>query len=232
MGAVWSHKVLPTELDVEQPKERSSKGRNSSRIHLPHVSDLRKFFTREVKANEYTDDPLYFLRDLFQDPFAIIDNKIPLTIRQKYTMCLSWKRIIDDMEIVGVRLFMNLFHENPELKVLFSKFGHLVTDRELQDSEAMKKHAVLVMTTIDTVMTLLEDTHELSEILQKLVNKHTIIPGFHKGLLVKIRSPFLDAVKETLGEEFTLEQQYMYQTFIDCVIKIMTECCEYQKCHR
>jgi len=133
---------------------------------------------------------------------------------------------MDNKEVTGVRLFINLFNEKPDLKNLF-RFGNL-SDEDLEKSDHLKKHGSIVISAIDSVLCLLEDNHELNEVLSKLTEKHVKIPGFKEGWFWMIESPFLKTVQETMGDDYTSEQEYLFRIMIHSVLQVMNDICHLQ----
>jgi hemoglobin-like flavoprotein len=110
-----------------------------------------------------------------------------------------------------------LFETDAALKNDFQKFKDK-DNSALQNMTALHNHAMQVMEALDTVVTELEEADKTHQYLLKIGKDHKArgIPIEH---LDQIKTPFLKAVDETLGDRFTDRMRTIYETFMDYVIK-------------
>jgi hypothetical protein len=151
-----------------------------------------------------------------------------------------------------------LFEEHKELLNLFTKFHKLTTRDEQASSEELAEHAVSVMTTLDESIRSLDNVDAFILYLHQVGQSHYKIPGFQKEYfwvclyktkfsylilsgqfilfyliyfeLKKIRNPFLEAVKMTLGDRYTDNIENIYKVSINLVIETLVE--GYEKAHQ
>ncbi|XP_046462107.1 neuroglobin-like [Daphnia pulex] len=161
---------------------------------------------------------------------VILDPRLPLNARQKYSMLASWKGISRALEPTGVYMFIKLFEEHKELLNLFTKFHKLTTRDEQASSEELAEHAVSVMTTLDESIRSLDNVDAFILYLHQVGQSHYKIPGFQKEYFWKIRNPFLEAVKMTLGDRYTDNIENIYKVSINLVIETLVE--GYEKAHQ
>ncbi|CAL1281726.1 unnamed protein product [Larinioides sclopetarius] len=151
------------------------------------------------------------------------DPRIPLTVRQKFSISKSWKAIARAMDTTGVAMFVKLFEENKELLALFEKFKHLETREEQEESEELKEHAVSVMNALDEAINSLENVDQCIDYLRSVGKKHRKINGFKSEYFWKMEAPFLAAVKETLEDRYTENMESIYKTTIHFILQTVVD---------
>jgi len=154
---------------------------------------------------------------------AALDPRLPLNARQKYSMLASWKGISRALEPTGIYMFIKLFEEHEELLSMFAKFQKLKTRDEQASSEELAEHAVSVMSTLDEGIRSIDNMDNFHLFLTQIGQSHCKIEGFQKEFFWKIRNPFLEAVKMTLGERYTENIESIYQVSINLVIETLIE---------
>lgn len=154
---------------------------------------------------------------------AQVDPRLPLNARQKYSMLASWKGISRALEPTGVYMFIKLFEEHKELLSLFTKFHQLTTRDEQANSEELAEHASSVMSTLDESIRSLDNVDTFLLYLHQVGQSHYKIEGFQKEYFWKIRNPFLEAVKMTLGDRYTENIENIYKVSINLVIETLVE---------
>jgi len=158
-------------------------------------------------------------------PPPAADPRLPLTIRQKFSIVKSWKGISRAMESTGVYMFVKLFEEHQELLGFFSKLkGLKEKDKEAQaESLELQEHATVVMNTLDEAIRALEDVDAFLVLLHHVGATHAKIPGYDKEFFWKIRGPFLEAVKVTLGDAYTENMDTIYKITIDFILQTLID---------
>jgi len=156
-------------------------------------------------------------------PPAPTDPRLPLTARQVFSITKSWKGIARAMEQTGVLMFIKLFEEHIELLELFSKFRNLKTREAQSESEELQEHAAKVMNTLDEAIKALENIDFFFEYLHQVGRTHHKLPGFHKEYFWKIEKPFLEAVKETLGDRYTDNIESIYTITIKFILETLVK---------
>jgi len=154
---------------------------------------------------------------------AALDPRLPLNARQKYSMLASWKGISRALEPTGIYMFIKLFEEHEELLSMFAKFQKLKTRDEQASSEELAEHAVSVMSTLDEGIRSIDNMDNFHLFLTQIGQSHCKIEGFQKEFFWKIRNPFLEAVKMTLGDRYTENIESIYQVSINLVIETLIE---------
>lgn len=150
---------------------------------------------------------------------AVQDNRIPLTVRQKFNISKSWKAIARAMEQTGVSMFVRLFQENEELLNLFEKFRHLKTRESQSESKELAEHANTVMSTIDESIMSLENPDYCIDFLHNVGKMHRKVNGFKGEYFWKLEEPFLAAVQETLGDRYTENMETIYKITIHFILE-------------
>lgn len=151
------------------------------------------------------------------------DPRLPLTVRQRFSIIKSWKGISRAMESTGIYMFVKLFEEHASLLSFFDKFRELKSRDEQAGSLELAEHATVVMATLDEGIRALEDMDSFFTLLHQTGARHTKIPGFNPEFFYNIRAPFLESVKVTLGDAFTENMDNIYQLTIDLILKTLVE---------
>jgi hemoglobin-like flavoprotein len=114
-----------------------------------------------------------------------------------------------------------MFESNEELKKYFEKLKDK-DNATLLKSQILLDHATVVMEAIDTTVTELDDAEKTHNNLKKMGVEHKA-RGIAESHLSEIRTPFLKAIEETLGDRYSDRMRNIYEIFIDYVIKTMKE---------
>ncbi|XP_046381361.1 globin-5-like [Haliotis rufescens] len=165
------------------------------------------------------------MADGFCDPAppAPTDPRLPLSALQVFKLKKSWKGIKRCMEATGVEMFIRLFKANGDLKQLFSSFRDLTNDDDLRVNENLEKHATLVMGIFDEAISNVDNVDYTLDVLQRAGGKHTRFPGFQPDLFVWMEQPFLEAVKQTLGDRYTDNMDVIYKITIKFILDNMVK---------
>ncbi|XP_046381362.2 neuroglobin-like [Haliotis rufescens] len=151
------------------------------------------------------------------------DPRLPLDQRQVFRLKQSWKGIKRNMEQTGVEMFIRLFKTNAELKALFTSFKFLEAEDDLRENEALEHHATLVMTTLDDAFSRIDNYSYVTEVLLKTGESHRRFRGFRSEIFWTMRSPFLEAVKITLGDRYTENMETIYKIAITFILQALTD---------
>lgn len=154
---------------------------------------------------------------------AAEDPRLPLTQRDIFRLSSSWKAIHRNLEETGVEMFVRLFKSNAELKTMFHAFKDLDSEDAMRSNEALENHATLVMTTLDDAFTHIDNFDYVSEVLKKTGGTHVRFEGFKQDNFMKIREPFLEAVKITLGDRYTENMESIYKVAITYILQTLCD---------
>ncbi|KAJ8309520.1 hypothetical protein KUTeg_014394 [Tegillarca granosa] len=155
---------------------------------------------------------------------SVLDNRIPLSSRQKFQIVKSWKGIERNIKTTGINMFLRLFEANDEIMQLFVFIGGYKTVTELRESESLVGHVTMVMHTIDEAITSLDDSEYVINMLQSIGKSHkTRLKDFDPNQFWKIEDPFLLAVKETLGDRYTSNMENIYNLTIRFILETLIE---------
>lgn len=121
----------------------------------------------------------------------------------------------------GIYMFIKLFEDHTELLDFFEKFRKLRSRDAQAESLELAEHATIVMNTLDEGIKALEDMDYFFSFLHQIGESHTKIPGFKAEFFMKIKNPFLDAVKMTLGDAYTDNMENIYRITIDFIISTL-----------
>ncbi|XP_054713212.1 neuroglobin-like [Uloborus diversus] len=151
------------------------------------------------------------------------DPRIPLTVRQKFSISKSWKAIARAMEQTGVIMFIKLFEDNEDILHLFESFKHLKSREEREESEELREHATKVMETLDESIMSLDNVDHCIDYLHNIGRTHRKIKGFKSEYFWKMEEPFLAAVKEVLEDRYTENMESIYKTTIHFILQTVVE---------
>ncbi|XP_076443112.1 myoglobin-like [Babylonia areolata] len=154
---------------------------------------------------------------------VVVSSQHPMTVKQCFSLIQSWRAIRRNITGTGVEMFIMLFKNNADLLHLFSDFKHLQTEDDFRNNETVEHHATLVMTTLDETITHIDNYDYVTEVLRKTADTHAHIKGFQSRYFWKIKDPFLEAVKTTLGDRYTENMETIYKVAITFVLQTLTE---------
>ncbi|XP_076097699.1 cytoglobin-1-like isoform X2 [Mytilus galloprovincialis] len=156
-------------------------------------------------------------------PVCEIDKRLPLDDRQVFKLKQSWKGIRRNMEDTGMEMFVRLFKNNSYLIQIFKDFKELETEDEMRENEELEKHATFVMSTLDETITNIDNFDYIKDLAHRTGNSHQRFSEFQKENFKKIKIPFLEAVKITLGDRYTDYMATVYTITIDFVLDSLVE---------
>ncbi|XP_062621642.1 uncharacterized protein LOC134283210, partial [Saccostrea cucullata] len=115
-------------------------------------------------------------------------------------------------------LIFRLFKTNSHLKYVFTKFTQLETEDDMRQNEALEQHATFVMTTVDEAISNIDNYNYVTDHLHRTGATHQRFVDFSSENFAKIKEPFLEAVKITLGDRYTDYMANVYTKTIDFIL--------------
>ncbi|KAL4237607.1 hypothetical protein ACF0H5_002321 [Mactra antiquata] len=186
-------------------------------------SDLTRKGTKNGKTKQCLD-PKNGKQSMNEDKF---DPRLPLTVRQKYSMMKSWKGIARNMQETGILMFLRLFETNEEVRSMFTKLVHggRYDFAQLRESKDLENHVKQVMYTLDEAISSMDDVDGTMTLLQTVGKSHRRLKdqGFNPNIFWTIEEPFLIAVKETLGDRYTANMEHIYEKTIKFILKTLID---------
>ena len=114
-----------------------------------------------------------------------------------------------------------LFESNVEFKNYFEKFKNM-ENAVLIKSQVLENHATIVMETIDTAITEIDDAEKTHTKLKRFGLEHKA-----RGIKIEhidgMREPFLKSVEQTLGDRYSDRMRTIYEGFIEYLLRAMKE---------
>jgi len=150
-------------------------------------------------------------------------NLMGLTKRQRFLLKGSWKGVSRELQVTGVRLFVQMFQVHPETLQYFSDFSELDSPEKQKNSDTFKTHAEKVLIRIDEAMSNLDDPDILTEILLQTGAFHKKIPGFKPEMFWYAEEPFLETLKVTLSDRYTAQMDVIYVIMAKYIIQTLVE---------
>ncbi|XP_017539027.1 cytoglobin-2-like [Pygocentrus nattereri] len=128
-----------------------------------------------------------------------------LTDGERATIQNTWAKVYENKEAAGVAVLMRLFTSFPSAKQFFSQFRHIDDPEEMQASTQLRKHALRVMSALNTLVENVHDGEKTAEVLKVVAKshavKHNVEPGYFKILAGVILEVLVEAFPETFGTE-------------------------------
>lgn len=151
------------------------------------------------------------------------ENVMGLTKRQRFLLKGSWKGVSRELQLTGVRLFVQMFQTHPETLELFPKFSDLDSADKQQNSEVFKEHGEKVFIRIDEALASADDPDVLTSILLETGAYHKKIPGFKPEMFWYAEEPFLEALRVTLDERYTAQMDVIYHVISRYIIQTLID---------
>ena len=148
--------------------------------------------------------------------------KKPLTEEMKLEVNETWKLVAEDLTGHGIVFFKRVFELAPEALALFS----FKEEENLYESEALKKHANKVMTTVGVAVAGLADVAKLVPVLESLGKRHKgrgVLPVHYDV----VGAALLFALEKGLGDKWTADVKDAWATVYDVVASTMIKGGEY-----
>jgi hemoglobin-like flavoprotein len=123
------------------------------------------------------------------------------------------------LQEVGILFFKTLFEQQPGAIVLFNKFNKL---DNVYESVPFKHHALTVLSTIDTAVSMLDDIENLAPVLKALGKAHLKygVEPLHYDF---IGTALLTTLDKGLGKAFTPEVEEAYTAMWGLVAATMKD---------
>lgn len=151
-----------------------------------------------------------------------VDPRLPIDAREAFKLKQSWKGIKRKIEETGVEMFIRLFKTNANLKYIFAHFSKLETEDDMRENEALEHHATFVMTTLDEAISNIDNYNYVIDHLHRTGATHQRFIDFSSENFGKIKEPFLEAVKITLGDRYTDYMANVYTKTIDFILSALS----------
>uniref|UniRef100_W5LJG5 superoxide dismutase n=2 Tax=Astyanax mexicanus TaxID=7994 RepID=W5LJG5_ASTMX len=117
----------------------------------------------------------------------------------------TWTKVYQNKDAAGVAVLMRLFTSFPSSKQFFSQFRDTEDPEELKSSVQLKKHALRVMSALNTLVENVNDEEKTAAVLKVVAKshaiKHSVEPRYFKLLTGVILEVLVEAFPETFGVE-------------------------------
>jgi len=151
------------------------------------------------------------------------ENVIGLTKRQRFLLKGSWKGVSRELQVTGVRLFVQMFISHPETLELFPQFSDLNSPEKQKSSDVFKDHGEKVFIRIDEALSSVDDPQILTSILLETGAYHKKIQGFKPEMFWYAEEPFLEALRLTLDERYTPQMDVIYHVIVQYIIQTLVD---------
>ena len=137
---------------------------------------------------------------------------------QKTTIWDQWGILEGDSIALGSKVFLLIFEEHPDIKVVFS--CKEMTPKELSESANFKQHASRFIGTVGKVVDNIEDFDQVTTpLLNELGRKHIHFRGFKPTYFNVFQSAMARVWQESLGEEFTEEAREAWILIFEFIVR-------------
>ncbi|XP_041351101.1 uncharacterized protein LOC121370066 [Gigantopelta aegis] len=150
-------------------------------------------------------------------------GRLPLDARQVFKLKQSWRGIKRRIEETGVEMFIRFFKTNLDMKLLFQNFKNIGHEDELRENELLEHHATLVMTTLDDAISNIDNHEYVAEFLKKTGSSHIRFDGFSHRNFWKMKEPFLESARITLGDRYTASIETVYVVAITFILQSLSD---------
>uniref|UniRef100_A0A3B1K683 superoxide dismutase n=2 Tax=Astyanax mexicanus TaxID=7994 RepID=A0A3B1K683_ASTMX len=86
----------------------------------------------------------------------------------------TWTKVYQNKDAAGVAVLMRLFTSFPSSKQFFSQFRDTEDPEELKSSVQLKKHALRVMSALNTLVENVNDEEKTAAVLKVVAKSHAI----------------------------------------------------------
>ncbi|XP_016409542.1 cytoglobin-1-like [Sinocyclocheilus rhinocerous] len=86
----------------------------------------------------------------------------------------TWRPVYENRENAGVAVLIRFFSNFPSAKQYFDQFRDMQDPEEMKESIQLKKHALRVMTALNTLVENLRDGDKLNTIFQQMGKSHAL----------------------------------------------------------
>lgn len=159
------------------------------------------------------------IRSAFLSGQLKLDSRCPLDERQLYCITKSWKAINRNMSVTAINMFVRLFETNRDIQEMFSMLKDVQNIADLRSSKVLESHAMKVFCTIDDTIVNFDDMDYVLRMLQIVAQSHSQrFPNFDPAFFWRVEDPFILAVKEELGDRFTVSMEATYRATIRFIV--------------
>ncbi|XP_027014635.2 cytoglobin-1 [Tachysurus fulvidraco] len=134
-----------------------------------------------------------------------VEKPEAFTEEERVTIKTTWSKVYDNKEAAGVAVLIRLFTSFPVAKEYFSEFRHMEDVQEMQASKQLQKHAVRVMTALNTLVENVQDGEKMASVVEQVAKshaqKHKVEPRYFKILAGVILEVLVENFPETFSEE-------------------------------
>lgn len=129
------------------------------------------------------------------------EESAPLSDQEKDWIQDTWAVVYQNSEAAGVAVLIRLFVKFPSSKQYFKDFKDMVDPEEMAQSTQLKKHAVRVITAINTLVENIHDDDKAAATLKMVAKgharRHKVDPVYFKILGGVILEVLLEAFPDT-----------------------------------
>lgn len=86
----------------------------------------------------------------------------------------TWRPVYENRENAGVAVLIRFFVNFPSAKQYFSQFRDMQDPEEMRQSVQLKKHALRVMTTLNSLVENLRDADKLNTVFSQMGKSHAL----------------------------------------------------------
>ncbi|KAG5279845.1 hypothetical protein AALO_G00082190 [Alosa alosa] len=125
----------------------------------------------------------------------------PLSDQDKDVIQDTWAVVFQNSEAAGVAVLTRLFVKFPSSKQYFKDFKHMEDPEEMAQSTQFRKHAVMVINAINTLVESIHDADKVASVLKRVAKahalRHKVDPGYFKILGGVILEVLVEAFPDT-----------------------------------
>ncbi|XP_060573829.1 globin C, coelomic-like isoform X1 [Ruditapes philippinarum] len=149
-----------------------------------------------------------------------IEKNLPdFTDEQKELVIESWKEIKDDMDKVGIQMFMKLFASHPDVQDAFTTFKGM-SPEDLTHSNQLRSHAMRVMGTVDKCLTCIHEPDIMFKTLHDLGARHVMYTA-KVDYMDLIGPQFILAIQPVIGEKWNSELEQAWSDLFKLIAHVM-----------
>lgn len=192
---------------------------NKNKVESPVISGKKGAPTSPGGHGRSAGDSADAIRSAFLSGQLKPDARCPLDQRQLYCISKTWKAINRNMSVTAINMFVRLFETNKDIQQMFNNLKDVSSVAELRNSKVLEGHALKVFCTVDDAIVNFDDMDYVIRMLQVVAQFHAQrLTSFEESFFWRIEEPFILAVKEELGDRFTLTTETTYRATIRFII--------------
>ncbi|XP_062388031.1 cytoglobin-1-like [Sardina pilchardus] len=129
------------------------------------------------------------------------EEAAPLSDQDKDVIQDTWAVVFENGEDAGVAVLTRLFVKFPSSKQYFKHFKHMEDPEEMAQSTQFRKHAMTVISAINTLVENIHDADKVATVLKRVAKahalRHKVAPGYFKILGGVILEVLVEAFPDT-----------------------------------